>query len=128
MSAAVNSRRPYDSSRRRRLADQSRASVLESARRLFLERGYAATTVAAVAADAGVSVETIYKAFGNKPGLLKSLFDVSIVGDDEPVPMLQRELVKANIAEPDPREEAGAVRRVLCHQCAAGRPRATARP
>lgn len=105
MSAAVNPRRQYDSSRRRRQADQSRASVLEAAHRLFLEQGYAATTVLSIATGAGVSVETIYKAFGNKPGLLKAVFDVAIVGDDDPVPMMDREFVRANMAEPDPRKK-----------------------
>jgi AcrR family transcriptional regulator len=79
--------------------------VLQTARAMFLERGYAGTTVAAVAAEAGVSVETVYKAFGNKPGLLKSVFDVSVVGDDEPVPMLQRERVQRMNEEPDGRRK-----------------------
>jgi AcrR family transcriptional regulator len=79
--------------------------VLLAARRLFLDRGYAATTVAAVAEEAAVSVETVYKAFGNKAGLLKSAVDTAIVGDDEPVPMLQRELVRRIEAETDPRQK-----------------------
>jgi AcrR family transcriptional regulator len=70
---------------------------------MFLDRGYAQTTIAAVASAAGVSVETVYKAFGNKPGLAKSVFDVSVVGDDEPVSMMQRETTLRNMAEPDPR-------------------------
>jgi hypothetical protein len=50
-------------------------------------------------------VETVYKAFGNKPGLVKTLFDVAIVGDDEPIPLMQREFVMRNMAEPDPRQK-----------------------
>jgi AcrR family transcriptional regulator len=99
----VKPRRPYDASRRRVQARANRAAVLAAARRRFLDDGYAATTLGAVAAEAGVSVETIYKAFGNKPGLLKAVVDVAIVGDDEPVPMMDREFVQRNIAEPDPR-------------------------
>jgi AcrR family transcriptional regulator len=57
----------------------------------------------AIAGEAGVSVETVYKAFGNKPGLAKAVFDVSIVGDDDPVPFVQREKVARMRAEPDPR-------------------------
>lgn len=72
---------------------------------MFLDRGYAATTVAAIAAEAAVSVETVYKAFGNKPGLVKAVFDVSVVGDDEPVPMLERDVVRRIQAEPDPRRK-----------------------
>jgi AcrR family transcriptional regulator len=77
--------------------------VLEAARRLFLEQGYAATTVAAIAADAGVSVETVYKGFGSKPGLVKAVFDVSIAGDDDPVPLMQRDRIQRIRDEPDPR-------------------------
>ena len=105
MSTGVNPRRPYDSSRRQEQAGQTRAGVLAAARRLFLELGYAGTTVAAVATDAGVSVETVYKAFGNKPGLVKAVFDVAIVGDLEPVPLMEREFIRRNMAEPDPRKK-----------------------
>jgi AcrR family transcriptional regulator len=105
MSPNVKPRRAYDSSRRTEQARQNRLAVLASARRLFLELGYAGTTVAAVAREAGVSVETVYKSFSNKPGLVKAVFDVAIAGDDEPIPMLQREFVQRNIAEPDPREK-----------------------
>jgi AcrR family transcriptional regulator len=105
MSERVNPSRTYDSSRRQEQAAHTRRTVLGAARRRFLEEGYARTTVAAVAADAGVSVETVYKAFGNKPGLVKAVFDVALVGDDEPIPMMQREFVRRNLAEPDPRRK-----------------------
>jgi AcrR family transcriptional regulator len=100
---AVTSRRAYESRRRAEQARQTRRAVIDAARAMFLERGYPQTTVAAVASAAQVSVETVYKAFGNKPGLAKAVFDVSIVGDDEPVPMMQRERALRNMAEPDPR-------------------------
>jgi AcrR family transcriptional regulator len=103
--STVKPNRRYDSTRRQAQARQNRSAALEAARRLFLQQGYAGTTMAAVAAAAGVSVETLYKAFANKPGLLKAVFDVAIVGDDEPVPMLQREFVQQNIAEPNPRKK-----------------------
>ncbi len=105
MSRPVKTPRPYDSSRRQEQARQTRRAVLEAARRIFLDRGYAATTVGAIAGEAGVSVETVYKAFGNKPGLVKAVVDVAIVGDDEPLPMMQRELVRRIEAEPDPRRK-----------------------
>ena len=105
MAADVNPRRAYDSSRRQEQARQTRGAVLDAARRLFVEQGYAKTTVSAVAREAGVSIETVYKAFGNKPGLVKAVFDVAIVGDDEPIPMLQRELVRRTAEEPDPRRK-----------------------
>jgi AcrR family transcriptional regulator len=103
MSARVNPRRPYDASRRREQARQTRRAVLAAAHEAFVRDGYAATTMASIAAAVGVSVETVYKAFGNKPGLMKAVFDVAVVGDDEPVPMLQREFVRRTSAEPDPR-------------------------
>jgi AcrR family transcriptional regulator len=96
-------RRRYDASRRQEQAATTRGELLAAARRLFLARGYAATTMAAIAGEVGVSVETVYKAFGNKAGLVKVLVDVAIAGDDEPVPMLERDFVRRNIEEPDPR-------------------------
>ncbi len=105
MTDDVKPSRPYHSLRRQQQARETRRVVLDAARRLFLQDGYAGTTVAAVAADAGVSVETVYKTFGNKPGLVKAVFDVAVVGDDEPVPLLEREFVRRNMAEPDPRRK-----------------------
>lgn len=101
MSEPVKGGRAYDSSRRQAQARQTRAAILGTARERFLERGYAATTIGEIAAAVGVSVETVYKAFGNKAGLLKAMFDVAIVGDDEPVPLQQREMVAHIQAEPD---------------------------
>src|SRR3954451_18225660 len=92
-------RRAYDSSRRQEQARQSRARVLATARRHFLAHGYAATALPAVAADAGVSVESIYKAFRNKAGVLKAVFDVALAGDDEPVAIMDRSWVAAIRAE-----------------------------
>ena len=105
MSEFVNPPRSYDSTRRLQQARQTRLAVLDAARRHFLDDGFSKTTIAAVASDAGVSVETVYKAFGNKAGLVKAVVDVSIVGDDEPVPMLQRAFVQRTTAEPDPRKK-----------------------
>ena len=101
----VKTRRRYDSTRRQKQAAENRRAILKAARRLFLKRGYAATTINAVSEAAGVSVETVYKAFGNKAGLLKGVFDAAIVGDNEPIPMLRRELVTRIEAESDPRRK-----------------------
>lgn len=105
MGRPVKRTRPYDSSRRRDQARRTRADILEAARARFLERGYATTTVAEIAADVGVSVETVYKAFSNKAGLLKAVFDLAIVGDDEPIPLQQRDMVARIEAEPDGRRK-----------------------
>jgi AcrR family transcriptional regulator len=65
--------------------------VLAGATGRFQQQGYAATTIRAVAADAGVSVPTVEALFGSKPRLLKACIDVAIAGDDEPVPVLDRD-------------------------------------
>src|SRR5262245_28800982 len=70
-------RRTYNSPLRADQAQQTRRRVLESARRLFVERGYAGTTVVAVADDAGVSPETIYLSLGGKRGLLEGVMDIT---------------------------------------------------
>ncbi len=107
MTRPVNPRakRSYDASRRRALAGQNRARVLDSARRLFLAGGYRATTLAAIAADANVSIQTITKQFGNKAGLVKALFDTALVGDDEPTPLAERDFITAIHDEPDARRK-----------------------
>src|SRR6266496_5029942 len=93
MSAPVNRRRTYDSSGRQAQARRNRAAIVVAARRLFLEHGYTATTMSTIANDAGVSVETIYKVFGKKPGVLAALFDDAVAGDDEPTSDDDREVI-----------------------------------
>lgn len=88
--ATAPRKRSYNSTRRARQAAQTRADVLDAARTLFTERGWAATTLAAIADEAGVSVETIYNGFGSKKGLLRAAFDASVVGDADPVPLAER--------------------------------------
>lgn len=88
MSSDVKPRR-YDSSRRRAQAARTQQEVVEAARLLFLADGYGQTTVSAIAEAAGVSVETIYKAFGGKPGIVRALVSKSLEGSG-PVPAEQR--------------------------------------
>jgi AcrR family transcriptional regulator len=76
----VKSRRRYDASRRRAQASRTQGEILDVAREQFLEHGYAATTVARIAADAGTSVETVYKAFGGKSGLVRALWERALDG------------------------------------------------
>ena len=83
-------RRTYNSERRREAAHRNRAAVLTACRELLFREGYHATTVRAVAERAGVSAETVYKSFGGKPGMVKALWDITLAGDDEPVPMADR--------------------------------------
>ena len=97
--------RTYDATRRQEQAQENRARVLDAARARFLADGYTATTIPGVARDAGVSVQIVYKAFGNKAGLLKAVFDVAVTGDDQPIPVAERDEIKRIQAEPDPRSK-----------------------
>lgn len=83
-------RREYRSPLRRNQAEQTRAAVLDAATRLFSENGWAGTGVRDIAAEAGVSVETVYAAVGTKAQVLEQALDVAIVGDDEPVDLTAR--------------------------------------
>jgi AcrR family transcriptional regulator len=101
MKAGVKRRRAYESPRRREQARATRAAILEAAGDLFLEHGYVATTMQAIAARAMTSPATVYAAFTNKRSLLSALVDVSISGDDAPVPILDRPWVHELRDEPD---------------------------
>jgi AcrR family transcriptional regulator len=92
--------------RRLSRAEQARATrrrILAAAAEQFVARGYAATPLEQVAEQAGVAVQTVYFHFGNKPTLLKHVLDVAAVGDDEPVPLLERPWLKQIQQETEPR-------------------------
>jgi AcrR family transcriptional regulator len=99
--------------RRARQVAATRARIVEAAGRLFADRGYAATTIDAVAGEADVAVETVYARFKNKRNLLAAYLDVSIVGDAEPVPLLERPDVQAVSAATDQREQVQLLARVM---------------
>jgi len=99
---AVKPRRRYDSPRRAEQARQTRAAVTSAAQRLFLRDGFAATTIAAIAAEAGVSAETIYKAFSGKPGLVRAICEQALAGEG-PIPAETRS-DHLQASEPDPRK------------------------
>jgi AcrR family transcriptional regulator len=94
-------KRSYDASRRQELARERRRAVVLAARQLFERDGFRATTIAAIAARAGVSPESVYKGFGSKAGVAKAIFDIAIAGDDEPVPVADRPAARAVFDEPD---------------------------
>lgn len=98
----MNTRR-YSSPLRAEQAQLTQRRILDAAEELFLAEGYPATTMAAVATAAAVSTQTVYNAFGSKPALLKRLYDVRLVGDDEAVPFAQRPEMRAVYAETDAR-------------------------
>ena len=97
----VKGSRKYDSSRRQEQARQTRLDILRAAYDLFVEQGYARTTIADVARTAGVSPETVYSAFRNKATLLHRAWDITVGGDDEDIVFHERPEVLAIRSEPD---------------------------
>lgn len=95
--------------RREARARATRDRIVAAATALFLERGYSATTVEAIASEAGVAPATVYQAFGTKAGILAKALDHSVVGDPEPVPLLDRPWVAAARRRADPQARLGAV-------------------
>lgn len=98
-------KRSYDASGRRARAGARRLATVLAARDLFERDGFRPTTVAAIAAHAGVSAESVYKGFGTKAALAKAVFDLVIAGDDEPVPVADRPAIQAVRDEPDVRRK-----------------------
>ena len=100
------SKRAYDARRRRERAEQERQAtrrrVVEAARTLFLERGYVATTVADIAQEAGVALQSVYKVGHSKADLLHQVRDLAVAGDDQQVMLLDRPEFMAIRAEADP--------------------------
>lgn len=87
--ANVKSKRRYDSTGRQAQAQRNRQAILDTAQRQFLDGGYGATTITAIAREAGVSVETVYKAFGGKAGVVHALYERGLTGLG-PVPAYER--------------------------------------
>lgn len=83
-------KRQYHSPRRAAQAQNTREAIRRAAHDLFLADGYSATTITAIAAEADVAPQTIYSQFGTKAAIVKELLDVSIVGDEEPIPVAGR--------------------------------------
>ncbi|MGK5682969.1 TetR/AcrR family transcriptional regulator [Actinoplanes sp. URMC 104] len=98
-------RRPYDNTLRAEQARLTRRRVLAAAHDLIVARGPSAVTMRDVAAEAGVSAETVQKAFGSKAALIKETYDVTLAGDDEPVPMIDRPEYHALLTAPTPIEK-----------------------
>jgi AcrR family transcriptional regulator len=98
--------RSYDASARRaRAEDERRATrqrVVAAARRLFLAHGYTGTTVADIAREAGVAVQSVYSAGTSKAALLQLVMDSAVAGDDDDVKILDRDPFRAVADEPDP--------------------------
>lgn len=106
MTDDVKARRRYDSTRRRERADQTRRDIVTAAGRLFRERGYA-VPMSAIAAEAGVVVETVYRVFGTKALLFRAVVESLLAGGvaRAEVPVEQRPAIRAVIEEPDPQRQ-----------------------
>lgn len=103
MSARTSPKRAYHSKRRQEQARQTRLAIIEAARRMFIEKGYSGAAIEAIAHAAGVAPETVYAAFGSKKEILSALVDVSLLGDDQPTPLLQRPGPQQVVRQTDPR-------------------------
>lgn len=102
MSEPVKPRRRYHSPRRREQAAATRSDILEAAQRLFERDGYAASSMASIATEAGVALKTVYLAFDTKAGLLRALWHLLLRGDEANEPVGEREWFRAVLEEPDP--------------------------
>jgi AcrR family transcriptional regulator len=94
-------KRRYDATGRRQAAARTREAILEAARELFSERGYAATPMTAIAERAGVALDTVYASAGRKPELARLLIETAISGTGQAIPAEQRDYVQAIQAAPD---------------------------
>lgn len=105
MAAKVKTSRTYDSSLRTRQAADRRLALAVAARDLFVQHGYPATTMDAVAARAEVSLKTAYNAYTTKAGLLRAVWDMSLKGDLDDAPVAERTWYTSVLSEPDPRRQ-----------------------
>ena len=104
-------KRPYDARRRRERATEERSAtrrrVVAAARDLFLQRGYVATTMADIAREAGVALQSVYTAGQSKADLLHLVTDLAVAGDSQEVMLADRPEYAAVASEPDPRRQVG---------------------
>jgi AcrR family transcriptional regulator len=110
-------RTSHDGKDRQARTRLARAAVVEAARALFLERGYAGTTIETISDLSDVPPATVYRLFSSKLGILKALLDASIAGDDEEVALQDRPHIRALLADRDPRNQlsglAGIIRGIM---------------
>jgi AcrR family transcriptional regulator len=105
MTEGVKGKRRYDSPRRRAQAAATRREIIEAAERLFAQRGYAATTIAAIAAEANVALKTVYVSFETKSGVLRALWNLRLRGDEGDAPVSERFWYRDVLGERDPERQ-----------------------
>jgi AcrR family transcriptional regulator len=115
MKKRKGAKRKYDSTSRSEAAKTTRELILNSACAIFLEKGYAAATMPAIAAAAGTALDTVYATVGKKPALFRLLIEMAISGSDRAVPAEERDYVRAIRAETD------AARKLQLYAAALGR-------
>jgi TetR/AcrR family transcriptional regulator, regulator of autoinduction and epiphytic fitness len=103
MESQVKSRR-YETANRERQARETRRRIVEAAARLFLRDGYSATSIGAIAEEAGVAVPTVYASFRSKAGVLRAVVELTVRGDDETAPLASRPDWQEIERQDDPRE------------------------
>lgn len=110
-------KRPYDARRRRERAAEERSEtrrrVVDAARDLFLHRGYVATTMADIAREAGVALQSVYTAGKSKAELLHLVTDVAVAGDDQEVMLVDRPAFAAIGDELDPVRQVGMIAELI---------------
>src|SRR5437762_2882361 len=105
MDRDVKPRRPYEGSAGQARTRRTRVAVVEAARSLFVERGYAATTIEAISARSDTPQPTVYRLFSSKLGILQAVLDVSVGGDDQAVAVADRPQVRALLSDDDPKNQ-----------------------
>src|SRR3954463_5761362 len=105
MPERVKTTRKYHSPLRQEQAATTRAAVLEAAQKLFERDGYAATSMQAIATEAGGALKTVYLAFATKSGLLRALWDRALKGDEDDAGVAQREWYREVVEEGDPERQ-----------------------
>jgi AcrR family transcriptional regulator len=105
LTKAVKPKRRYDSKRRLEQAQETRRAILAAAKTRFEERGYAAATVAEIAADAGVATKTVYLAFDSKGGVLRALWNLMLRGEQDDQPVADQEWYREVLEEHDPERQ-----------------------
>jgi AcrR family transcriptional regulator len=105
LSEGVKPKRRYESKRRLEQAQETRRTILAAAKQRFEQHGYAATTVAEIAADAGVATKTVYLAFESKGGVLRALWNLLLRGEQDDRPVAEQEWYREVLDEPDPERQ-----------------------
>ena len=115
MERAVKTPRPGEPAVRQARTRRTRVAVVEAAQTLFLERGYAATTIEAISDLSDTPQATVYRLFSSKIGILRAVVDVAVVGDGDAIAMLDRPPVRTLLSDTDPRSQLKGFAALLRH-------------